>query len=103
MGCTGHERENTDVVIKKREGGKMKTWFLIGIVAIVSLTSACSSSSFLVYKDGKGCFVGSGSDNKFTMLCASGDLEKVLAVTHLSNDLKDSFYKYNCSAERSSD
>ena len=81
----------------------MKTWFLIGIVAIVSLTSACSSSSFLVYKDGKGCFVGSGSDNKFTMLCASGDLEKVLAVTHLSNDLKDSFYKYNCSAERSSD
>jgi hypothetical protein len=81
----------------------MKTSVFISVAAMVLLIGACSSSSFLVYKDGKGCFVGSNSDSKFNLLCASGDLEKVLAVTHLSNDMKDSFYKYNCSAERSSD
>ncbi len=81
----------------------MKNWFFIGIAAAVFITSACSSSSFLVYKDGKGCFVGSGSNEKFNLLCASGDLEKVLASSHLSSDLKNSFYKYNCSAERSSE
>lgn len=81
----------------------MKTWILISIVAMVLLTSACTST-FLVYKDGKGCFLGSGSNAKYNMLCASGDLEKVLAATHhLSDELKDSLYKYNCSAERSGD
>ncbi len=80
----------------------MKTWSLIHIAAMVLLTSACSSS-FLVYKDGKGCFVGSGSNTKYDMLCASGDLEKVLAASHLSDELKDSLYKYNCSKERSTD
>jgi hypothetical protein len=37
------------------------------------------------------------------MLCASGDLLKVLEATHLSKEMKDSFYQYNCSDERSSD
>ena len=80
----------------------MKIWFFISIASMVLLTSACSST-FLVYKDGKGCFLGSCSDTKYNMLCASGDLEKVLADSHLNNDLKDSLYKYNCSTERSSD
>jgi len=95
MGCPGYERENRIVVIEKQEGGKMKTCFFMSIAAMVLLTSACSST-FLVYKDGKGCFLGSGSNAKYNMLCASGDLEKVLAATQLSNQLKDSLYKYNC-------
>jgi hypothetical protein len=80
----------------------MKTWFLMSFAAMVLLTSGCTST-FLVYKDGKGCFLGSGSNAKYNMLCASGDLEKVLAATQLSDELKDSLYKYNCSAERSGD
>ncbi|MCK9419357.1 MAG: hypothetical protein M0R70_08270 [Nitrospirae bacterium] len=81
----------------------MKTWFALSIAAMVLFTSACTST-FLVYKDGKGYFLGSGSNAKFNMLCASGDLEKVLAATtQLSPEMKDSFYKYNCSIERSGD
>jgi hypothetical protein len=80
----------------------MKTWFSLSIFAMLLLTSACTST-FLVYKDGKGCFLGSGSNTKYNMLCESGDLEKVLVASHLTNELKDSLYKYNCSKERSGD
>jgi hypothetical protein len=80
----------------------MKTWVILSIVAAALLASACSST-FLVYKDGKGFFVESNSKTKFDMLCKSGDLEKVLAASHLTDELKDSLYKSNCSAERSSD
>jgi hypothetical protein len=51
----------------------------------------------------RGAFLGSNSKAMHDMLCASGDLEKILAATHLSEEMKDSFYKYNCLAERSSD
>ena len=37
------------------------------------------------------------------MLCSSGDLMKVLEATLLSGEMKDAFYRDNCSAERSSD
>lgn len=90
------------MVIKEPEGGKVKTWFTLSIAALVLLTSACTST-FLVYKNGKGYFLGSGSDAKYNLLCASGDMEKVLESSHLSHELKDSLFKYNCSTERSSD
>ncbi len=81
----------------------MKTWFFITIAGMALLTGACSSE-FLVYKDGRGYFLGSNSKAKYEMLCASGDLEKVLAATmHLSKEMKDALYKYNCSDERSGD
>ncbi len=80
----------------------MKTWSFISIAGMALLSGACSSE-FLVYKDGRGYFLGSNSKAKYEMLCASGDLEKVLAATHLSKDMKDALYKYNCSAERSGD
>ncbi len=80
----------------------MKTWLFISIVGMALVAAACTST-FLVYKNGKAYFLGSNSKAKYTMLCASGDLEKVLAATHLSKDMKDALYKYNCSAERSGD
>lgn len=80
----------------------MKTWLFIMIACMALATGACTSS-FLVYKDGKGYFVGSESKTKYEMLCASGDLDKILAATHLEADMKDSLYKYNCSTERSSE
>lgn len=80
----------------------MKTFFITGITVIALITGACTSS-FLVYKDGKGCFVGSSSESKYNLLCTSGDLEKVLLASNLSQETKDSLYKYNCSAERSSE
>jgi len=80
----------------------MRTRLLISIAGMALILCACSST-FLVYKDGKGYFVGSKSKAIYEMLCTSGDFEKVLAATHLSTEMKDTLYKYNCSAERSGD
>ncbi len=81
----------------------MKTWFFITIAGMALLTGACTST-FLVGKgERRGYFLGSNSKAKYEMLCASGDLEKVLAATHLDKEMKDDLYKYNCSAERSGD
>jgi len=80
----------------------MKIWIYITIAGMALVTCACTST-FLVYKDGRGYFVGSDSKTKYEMLCASGDMEKILAATHLDTDMKDTLYKYNCSNERSSE
>ncbi len=81
----------------------MKTWLLIGIAGMVLATGACTPLFMVTKGERRGYFLGSNSKTIYDMLCASGDLEKVLAATHLSKEMKDTFYKYNCSAERSSD
>jgi hypothetical protein len=81
----------------------MKTWFLTGIAGMVLVTGACAPGVFMVGKgEGRGVFVGSNA-KAYDMLCTSGDLVKVLEATHLSKEMKDTFYQSNCSAERSSD
>ncbi len=80
----------------------MKTWFLIS-VAVALLTGACATT-FLIGKEGderRGRFLG--SDAMYERLCLSGDLLKVLETTHFSKEMKETFYQYNCSAERSYD
>jgi hypothetical protein len=80
----------------------MKTVFLISIVGMALIATACSSSSdFLFFKKGKGYYWGSDSNAKYEMLCASGEMDKVLAASNLSKEMKDSLYKYSCSEERS--
>jgi hypothetical protein len=67
------------------------------------ITGACTPM-FLLSKEGsekRGRFLGSNS--MYEMLCVSGDLLKVLEATHFSNEMKETFYQYNCSAERSQD
>ncbi|MCK9419702.1 MAG: hypothetical protein M0R70_10015 [Nitrospirae bacterium] len=81
----------------------MKTWLLIGIAGMVLLTSACTPMIMVGKGERRGAFLGSSSKTMYEMLCASGDLKKVLTATHLSTEMKDSFYQYNCSAERSGD
>jgi len=80
----------------------MRKGFLMILAGITLVLSACTST-FLVYKDGRGYFVGGDSKAKYDMLCASGDLDKILADTHLDAATKDSLNKYNCSEERSSE
>ena len=82
----------------------MKTWLIITIVGMGMLTSACATSTFMIGKSGsekRGVFLGTKALQE--MLCGSGEMEKILAATHLSKEMKDTFYQYNCSAERSSD
>jgi len=78
----------------------MKIGFLLILVGVTLVLSACTST-FLVYKDGKGYFFGGDSKAKYDMLCTSGDMNKILADSHLDAAVKDSLYKYNCSEERS--
>jgi hypothetical protein len=80
----------------------MKTRVFINIAAIALFISSCSPT-FLVYKNGRYCFVGSCSNAKYDILCETGELKKVLASSHLREELKDSLYKSSCSAERSRD
>ncbi len=80
----------------------MKTWFLISVAGMAVLTGACSAGSdFLVLKHGKGYYLGSNSNAKYEMLCTSGEMDKVLASSNLSKEMKDNLYKYSCSEERS--
>jgi hypothetical protein len=78
----------------------MKIRFFISIAALALITSACTST-FLVSKNGRAYFLGSNVNTKYAMLCETGDLGKVLSDTHLSLEMKDTIFKYNCSAERS--
>jgi hypothetical protein len=79
----------------------MKNWLLIAFAGIVLLTCACTPM-FLVGKEGKrGLFLGSNSKAMYDMLCVSGDLLKVLEITDLNKELKETFYRSNCSDERS--
>jgi hypothetical protein len=80
----------------------MKTWFVISVAGLALLTGC--AATFLVGKaddERRGRFLG--SKTTYEILCASGDLLKVLEATHLSREMKETFYQYNCSAERSYD
>jgi len=81
----------------------MKTWLFIIIAAMVLAAGACSSTFMVSKGEGKRGYLGSNSKTMYDMLCASGDLNDVLETTHLSQEMKDSFYQYNCSDDRSSD
>jgi len=82
----------------------MRVRIFMSIVVISFVIGACSAPLFMVGKgEGRGRFLGSNSKAMYEMLCASGDLEKILAVTHFNQEMKDAFYKANCLDERSSD
>jgi hypothetical protein len=82
------------------EGEQMTTKLIISIAGIVCLVGACSST-FTLTKNGRGDHFHGNSQAKYDMLCASGDLKKVLASTPLSTERKETLYWSNCSDERS--
>ncbi len=82
----------------------MKNWLFITLMGMVLLIGACGSSpTFRMYKAGYDFSLGSGSKAKYKMFCDLGDLNKILADTHLSEEMKDAIFKYNCTSERSTD
>lgn len=74
---------------------------LVCALAAAAMLGVGCSSTFLVSKDGQGYFLESNSKTLQVMLCDSGDLQKVLSDTRLSTEMKESFYRFNCTAERS--
>lgn len=81
----------------------MKTRILIGIVGMALVIGACAPMFMVSKGEKRGVYLGSNSKATYDVLCASGELKAVLEVTHFSREMKDTFYQYNCSAERSSD
>lgn len=81
----------------------MKRHLLTAMVIVIGMVTGACSSTFVAYKDGQGYYVGNGSDSAYKLFCESGDFTKILAGTQLSTDVKDSLYRYNCGAERSSE
>ncbi|HAR46337.1 MAG: hypothetical protein A2X56_05080 [Nitrospirae bacterium GWC2_57_13] len=74
---------------------------LVTTFAAAALLAVGCSSTFLVSKNGYGYFLESNAKSLQTMLCDSGDLQKILSDTHLAKDVKENFYRFNCTAERS--
>lgn len=78
---------------------------LVAVLVLIGVSffiGSCSSNTFVVTKDGKSYFFGSNREELYKLICESGDLQKILADTHLSKENKDNLYKYNC-IERSKD
>jgi hypothetical protein len=75
-------------------------WY--GVLLAGALAVSACGSTFVVSKNGKGYYLGNGSSAAYAMFCESGDLLKILAGTTLAEDMKDTLYRYNCGAERSS-
>lgn len=57
----------------------------------------------LVVNEGSEYILGSDSNAMYTMLCESGDLQKILLDAKLGQGTKDDLYRYNCSPDRSRD
>lgn len=79
----------------------MKTWLFIAIAGVVLVTGACAPTFMVGKRDKMGVYLGSKSKAAYDAMCSSGELEKVLASTQFSKEMKDTFYRYNCSEEAS--
>jgi hypothetical protein len=77
---------------------------ITAVLAVAAFIIAGCGSTFVASKDGKGYYLGSGSDAAYKMFCESGDLKKILSGTKkLPESLKEDLYRYNCGPERSND
>jgi hexokinase len=78
----------------------MKGLLTMLITAMALLAAACGST-FVASKDGRGYYLGSGSNAAYKMFCESGDLKKILSETQLPQEMKDSMFEYNCGTGQS--
>ena len=69
-----------------------------GLLAAL-LVAGCATTTFMISKDGRSYYLGRKSAVLHEMLCASGDLRRILAGTSMPEELKEEFYRYNCTEE----
>ena len=79
---------------------RLKVFLLLFAIAG---SSACTSSTFFVSKDGQGYYWGNDSKDAYKMFCETGELRNILTDTALSQATKDDLYHYTCGAERSNE
>ncbi len=73
---------------------------LLGLMGAV-LLAGCTTTTFIVSKDGRAYYLGRKGRGLYDMICKSGDLKTVLSETSLTDDLKEEFYRYSCTDEQS--
>jgi len=73
---------------------------LTGFLATL-LLAGCAATTFIISKDGRAYYLGTKSKSLHAMICTSGDLEHILSETSIPDNLKDEFYRYNCTNEQS--
>jgi hypothetical protein len=95
-----NQLDQRDVSCARERRRNMRTLLFMSIAAMALVINACTDT-FLVHKNGRGVFLGSNMKAKYDVLCESGDIEKVLALSTLSKEMKDALYRYSCSSERS--
>ncbi len=74
---------------------------LISAALLCALSAGCGPTTFIISKDNRAYYLGRKSESLHTMLCKSGDLERILSETIMPEDLKKELYRFNCTAERS--
>ena len=68
----------------------------IVITTLALLVGGCSSNNFLVYKDGSNFFVTSNCAARQRLLCASGDLGRIVAGAAIPQTLRDRIKEAIC-------
>ena len=71
---------------------------LVGGFLITLLLAGCAATTFIISKDGRAYYLGTKSKSLSAMVCTSGDLEHILSETSIPDNLKDEFYRYNCTS-----
>jgi hexokinase len=79
----------------------MRKGLLTVMITATALLAAACGSTFVASKDGRGYYLGSGSNAAYKMFCESGDLKKILSETQLPQEMKDSMFEYNCGVGQS--
>jgi hypothetical protein len=70
------------------------------VLSALLLIVGCSTTTFMVSKDCKTYYLGSSDERFHTMLCASGDFEKVLIAAKFPQTTREAFQNAQC-VERS--
>jgi hypothetical protein len=69
---------------------RFMSWILTctAIMVVSLIVGGCSSSKFLVYKDGRNFYVNSDCPERQRILCDSGDIDKIVKESTLPNSLQ---------------
>jgi hypothetical protein len=73
------------------------------LLAMISLSIGCGTTTFLVGKDGSYTFFGRKNTDLARNLCTSGELRTILDDAVIPAIARDGFFRYNCTPEYSRD
>ncbi len=73
----------------------------LAIIIFAALLSACQPSTFVISKGTRAYYFGRESKSLQRLLCDSGDLNRILRDATIPEHLKEGFYIYVCTENRS--